>query len=71
MYFLGCSNSEYPMDSGEQYRTIWSSCFILPLFYEYTFVYLKHIFCFSKLKILGVELAIEETLYKEYYMHVY
>ena len=25
MYFQGCSNSAYPMHSGERYRTIWSS----------------------------------------------
>ena len=27
-HFQGCSNSSYPMHSGERYRTIWSSGYI-------------------------------------------
>ena len=33
------------------------------------FFYLKHIFCFFKLKIACFELAIAKKLYKECYMH--
>ena len=55
------------------YRMMNKNAYIIILFchcfHGNIFFYLKHIFCFFKLKIACFELAIAKTLYKEYYMH--